>query len=111
MIVQNAAKNGLTDFSFTVNRNDLDKAIRVIESEVSPYLEEDGILTDASIAKISCVGIGMRSHAGVAAKMFKVLAEENINIKMISTSEIRTSIVVDENTWSLPLEPFIKHSA
>ncbi len=58
MIVQNAAKNGLTDFSFTVNRNDLDKAIRVIESEVSPYLEEDGILTDASIAKISCVGIG-----------------------------------------------------
>lgn len=108
MIVQNAAKNGLTDFSFTVNRNDLDKAIRVIESEVSPYLEEDGILTDASIAKISCVGIGMRSHAGVAAKMFKVLAEENINIKMISTSEIRTSIVVDEKYMELAVRALHK---
>ena len=96
MIVQNAAKNGLTDFSFTVSRNDLDKAMKVLEKEVTPYLGEEGILTDASIAKISCVGIGMRSHAGVAAKMFRVLAEENINIKMISTTEIRTSIVVDE---------------
>lgn len=95
MIVQNAAKNGLTDFSFTVSRNDLDKAMKVLEKEVTPYLGEEGILTDASIAKISCVGIGMRSHAGVAAKMFRILAEENINIKMISTSEIRTSIVVD----------------
>ena len=76
MIVQNAAKNGLTDFSFTVSRNDLDKAMKVLEKEVTPYLGEEGILTDASIAKISCVGIGMRSHAGVAAKMFRVLAEE-----------------------------------
>ena len=99
MIVQNAAKNGLTDF---------DKAIRVIESEVCPYLEEDGILTDASNAKISCVGIGMRSHAGVAAKMFKVLAEENINIKMISTSEIRTSIVVDEKYMELAVRALHK---
>ena len=91
MIVQNAAKNGLTDFSFTVSRNDLDKAMKVLEKEVTPYLGEEGILTDASIAKISCVGIGMRSHAGVAAKMFRILAEENINIKMISTSEIGRS--------------------
>lgn len=101
MIVQNAAKNGLTDFSFTVSRNDLDKAMKVLEKEVTPYLGEEGILTDASIAKISCVGIGMRSHAGVAAKMFRILAEENINIKMISTSEIRTSIVVDEKYMEL----------
>ena len=103
MIVQNAAKNGLTDFSFTVSRNDLDKAMKVLEKEVTPYLGEEGILTDASIAKISCVGIGMRSHAGVAAKMFRILAEENINIKMISTSEIRTSLVVDEKYMELAL--------
>ena len=108
MIVQNAAKNGLTDFSFTVSRNDLDKAMKVLEKEVTPYLGEEGILTDASIAKISCVGIGMRSHAGVAAKMFRVLAEENINIKMISTSEIRTSIVVDEKYLELAVRALHK---
>ena len=108
MIVQNAAKNGLTDFSFTVSRNDLDKAMKVLEKEVTPYLGEEGILTDASIAKISCVGIGMRSPAGVAAKMFRVLAEENINIKMISTSEIRTSIVVDEKYMELAVRALHK---
>ena len=108
MIVQNAAKNGLTDFSFTVSRNDLDKAMKVLEKEVTPYLGEEGILTDASIAKISSVGIGMRSHAGVAAKMFRVLAEENINIKMISTSEIRTSIVVDEKYMELAVRALHK---
>lgn len=108
MIVQNAAKNGLTDFSFTVSRNDLDKAMKVLEKEVTPYLGEEGILTDASIAKISCVGIGMRSHAGVAAKMFRVLAEENINIKMISTSEIRTSIIVDEKYMELAVRALHK---
>ena len=108
MIVQNAAKNGLTDFSFTVSRNDLDKAMKVLEKEVTPYLGEEGILTDASIAMISCVGIGMRSHAGVAAKMFRVLAEENINIKMISTSEIRTSIVVDEKYMELAVRALHK---
>lgn len=108
MIVQNAAKNGLTDFSFTVSRNDLDKAMKVLEKEVTPYLGEEGILTDASIAKISCVGIGMRSHAGVAAKMFRVLAEENINIKMISTSEIRTSIVVDDKYMELAVRALHK---
>ncbi len=108
MIVQNAAKNGLTDFSFTVSRNDLDKAMKVLEKEVTPYLGEEGILTDASIAKISCVGIGMRSHAGVAAKMFRILAEENINIKMISTSEIRTSIVVDEKYMELSVRALHK---
>ena len=108
MIVQNADKNGLTDFSFTVSRNDLDKAMKVLEKEVTPYLGEEGILTDASIAKISCVGIGMRSHAGVAAKMFRILAEENINIKMISTSEIRTSIVVDEKYMELAVRALHK---
>ena len=108
MIVQNAAKNGLTDFSFTVSRNDLDKAMKVLVIEVTPYLGEEGILTDASIAKISCVGIGMRSHAGVAAKMFRILAEENINIKMISTSEIRTSIVVDEKYMELAVRALHK---
>ena len=108
MIVQNAAKNGLTDFSFTVSRNDLDKAMKVLEKEVTPYRGEEGILTDASIAKISCVGIGMRSHAGVAAKMFRILAEENINIKMISTSEIRTSIVVDEKYMELAVRALHK---
>ena len=108
MIVQNAAKNGLTDFSFTVSRNDLDKTLQVLKDNVLPYLGEEGILTDASIAKISCVGIGMRSHAGVAAKMFRVLAEENINIKMISTSEIRTSIIVDEKYMELAVRALHK---
>ncbi len=108
MIVQNASKNGMTDFSFTVARGDLDKALKVIEREVAPYMEEGGVLSDPSIAKISVVGVGMRSHAGVAAKMFKVLAEENINIKMITTSEIRVSIVVDEKYMELAVRALHK---
>ncbi len=108
MIVQNAAQNGMTDFSFTVSRADLDKTVEVLRENVSPYLSKAGILTDESIAKVSCVGIGMRSHAGVASKMFKVLAEENINIKMITTSEIRTSIVVDEKYMELAVRALHK---
>ncbi|MCD8339523.1 MAG: aspartate kinase [Burkholderiales bacterium] len=108
MIVQNASKDGMTDFSFTVARSDLDKALKVIEKEVSPYIQEGGVLSDPSIAKISVVGVGMRSHAGVAAKMFKVLAEENINIKMITTSEIRVSIIVDEKYMELAVRALHK---
>jgi aspartate kinase len=108
MIVQNAAQKGLTDFSFTVPRGDLDKAVAVLKKEASPYLGEAQILTDDQIAKVSCVGIGMRSHAGVAAKMFKVLAEEGINIKMITTSEIRTSIVVEEKYMELAVRALHK---
>lgn len=108
MIVQNAAQNGMTDFSFTVSRADLDKTVEILRENVSPYLSKAGILTDESIAKVSCVGIGMRSHAGVASKMFKVLAEENINIKMITTSEIRTSIVVDEKYMELAVRALHK---
>ncbi len=108
MIVQNAAQNGNTDFSFTVARSDLEQAVAVLREKVSPYLGKEGIMTDDSIAKVSCVGIGMRSHAGVASKMFKVLAEENINIKMITTSEIRTSIVVDEKYMELAVRALHK---
>ncbi len=110
MIVQNVSKRGMTDFSFTVNRNDLDKALKVIDTEVRPYLSEDAdsVISDSSIAKISCVGIGMRSHAGVASKMFKVLAEENINIQMITTSEIRVSVVVDEKYMELAVRALHK---
>jgi aspartate kinase len=108
MIVQNAAQKGLTDFSFTVPRGDLDKTVAVLKKEASPYLGEAQILTDDQIAKVSCVGIGMRSHAGVAAKMFKVLAEEGINIKMITTSEIRTSIVVEEKYMELAVRALHK---
>lgn len=108
MIVQNASKAGTTDFSFTVNRNDMDKAVAVLKEKAADYLGDMGIITSDDIAKVSCVGIGMRSHAGVAAKMFRVLAEENININMITTSEIRVSIIVDEKYMELAVRALHK---
>ena len=101
MIVQNVGANGLTDFSFTVNRNEYQKAIKVLEDERSNGLASKEILGDNRIAKVSLVGIGMRSHVGIASKMFKTLAEEGINIQMISTSEIKTSVVIDEKYLEL----------
>ncbi len=96
VIIQNMGKEGKTDFSFTVNRNDYQRTIDLLKDKVLPQLGAEEIVGDAKIAKVSIVGIGMRSHVGVASKMFRALSEEGINIKMISTSEIKTSVVIDE---------------
>src|SRR5690625_1027208 len=95
MIVQNVSTEGLTDFTFTVNRADYERAFEVLR-ESARNMGAREVFGDPKIVKISLVGVGMRSHAGVASKMFKVLADEGINIRMISTSEIKISVVVDE---------------
>ena len=94
MIVQNVSEAGLTDFTFTVTKADFKKAL-VITRETANEVNAREIVTDENISKISIVGVGMRSHAGVATKMFQTLAREGINIQMISTSEIKVSVVVD----------------
>jgi aspartate kinase len=101
MIIQNASIEGLTDFSFTVHRNDFKRTMQVLEGTVKPAIGARGIVGDEKIAKVSLVGIGMRTHAGIASKMFKALADDGINIQMISTSEIKTSVVVDEKYMEL----------
>jgi aspartate kinase len=101
MIIQNASHEGMTDFSFTVQRNDLKRTLEVLESKVKSAIGAQNILGDDRIAKVSLVGIGMRTHAGIASKMFGALAAEGINIQMISTSEIKTSVVIDEKYMEL----------
>jgi aspartate kinase len=101
MIIQNASIQGLTDFSFTVHRNEYRRAMNILESKVQPAIAARGIVGDDRIAKVSLVGIGMRTHAGIASKMFGALAAEGVNIQMISTSEIKTSVVVDEKYMEL----------
>ena len=93
MIIQNISAEGRTDLTFTVPRGDLKKAVEMIKKAV-PELAEGGIKTDDGIAKVSVVGVGMRSHAGVALKMFETLAAKAINIQVISTSEIKISVLV-----------------
>jgi aspartate kinase len=94
MIIQNASEDGTTDLTFTVPKADHKKAVAIMEKTL-PAVQAQGIKVDPDIAKISVVGVGMRTHAGVAAKMFEVLAREGINIEMISTSEIKISVVID----------------
>jgi aspartate kinase len=101
MIVQNIGASGFTDFSFTVHRNEYRKALEVLERERNKTFRCREIMGDDHIAKVSAVGIGMRSHVGLAAKMFKALAEEGINIQMISTSEIKIAVVIDEKYLEL----------
>jgi aspartate kinase len=102
MIVQNIGASGHTDFSFTVNRNEYRKALDVLEAErAKGRFEAREIIGDNRIAKVSVVGIGMRSHVGLASKMFKALAGEGINIQMISTSEIKIAVVIDEKYLEL----------
>jgi aspartate kinase len=101
MIIQNASTEGLTDFSFTVHRNEFKHAMQILETQVKPAIGARGIQGDDRIAKVSLVGIGMRTHAGIASKMFGALAREGVNIQMISTSEIKTSVVVDEKYMEL----------
>ncbi|SNB45155.1 aspartate kinase [Geobacter sp. DSM 9736] len=94
MIVQNVSEDSFTDFTFTVTKADFKKAL-AITKESAKEVEAKDVMTDENISKISIVGVGMRSHAGVATKMFETLAKEGINIQMISTSEIKVSVVVD----------------
>jgi aspartate kinase len=94
MIVQNVSEKGFTDFTFTVTKADFKKALAITQA-TAKEVEAKDVITDENISKISIVGVGMRSHAGVATKMFQVLAKEGINIQMISTSEIKISVVVD----------------
>ena len=101
MIIQNASHEGMTDFSFTVHRNDFKRTMEVMESKVKPSIGARSIIGDDRSAKVSLVGIGMRTHAGIASKMFGALAAEGINIQMISTSEIMTSVVIDEKYMEL----------
>jgi aspartate kinase len=101
MIVQNVAPNGeTTDFTFTVHRNDFGRAVEILQ-EVAGAMGAREVVGDTKIVKISLVGVGMRSHAGIASTMFEALAREGINIKMISTSEIKVSVVVDEKYLEL----------
>ncbi|WP_313297024.1 aspartate kinase [Diaphorobacter sp.] len=108
VIIQNVGKEGKTDFSFTVNRNDYQRTIDLLKDKVVPTLGAEEVVGDTKIAKVSIVGIGMRSHVGVASKMFRALSEEGINIKMISTSEIKTSVVIDEKYVELAVRALHK---
>ncbi|MDB2448870.1 aspartate kinase [bacterium] len=108
MIVQNVAADNTTDFTFTVHRNDYDRVQQVL-SEVANDLGAREVRGDSAIGKVSIVGVGMRSHAGVASKMFDTLAAENINIQMISTSEIKVSVVIAEKYLELAVRAL--HSA
>ncbi|GAB1257048.1 aspartate kinase [Aurantivibrio plasticivorans] len=100
VIVQNVAANNANDLTFTVHRNDSAKAVKVLEP-IAHEIGAQGVESDDQITKVSLVGVGMRSHAGVAAKMFNTLAEENINIQMITTSEIKVSVIIDERYLEL----------
>ena len=100
MIVQNVGHDGLTDFSFTVHRNDYAKTLDILK-KVAAHIKAREVLGGDKIAKVSIVGVGMRSHAGIASTAFRTLAEEGINIQMISTSEIKISVVIDEKYMEL----------
>jgi aspartate kinase len=108
MIIQNLSKDGKTDFTFTVARGDYQKTLDLLQSTVAPKLGVASVEGDAKICKISIVGIGMRSHVGVASTMFRALSEEGINIQMISTSEIKTSVVMDEKYMELAVRALHK---
>jgi aspartate kinase len=96
VIVQNVGHDGMTDLSFTVSRSDYPKAMKILKGQVQPHVKCREVSGDEKIAKVSIVGMGMRSHAGIAAQMFRTLAEEGINIEMISTSEIKITVVIHE---------------
>jgi aspartate kinase len=108
VIIQNVSHDGKTDFSFTVHRNDYARTMDLLKNRVAPSTGAVQVLGDPKICKVSIVGIGMRSHVGVASKMFRTLSEEGINIQMISTSEIKTSVVIDEKYMELAVRALHK---
>jgi len=101
VIIQNVSHEGKTDFSFTVHRNDYARTMDLLKAEVLPKTGTAQLTGDTKICKVSIVGIGMRSHVGVASRMFSALSDEGINIQMITTSEIKTSVVIDEKYMEL----------
>jgi aspartate kinase len=101
VIVQNVGHDGMTDMTFTVHRSDYARAVKILKSQVQSHIKCRDITGDERIAKVSIVGLGMRSHAGIAAQMFRTLAEEGINIQMISTSEIKITVVIEEKYTEL----------
>ena len=108
VIIQNVSHSGRTDFSFTVHRNDYTRTMALLQAQVLPATGAASVSGDAKICKVSIVGIGMRSHVGVASTMFRTLSEEGINIQMISTSEIKTSVVIDEKYMELAVRALHK---
>lgn len=96
MIIQNISEDGTTDFSFTVQRGDYEKALKILNEKVKDDIGASKISGTDDVVKVSIVGVGMRSHAGVASKMFDTLASNNINLQMISTSEIKVSVLIQE---------------
>ena len=107
VIVQNVGNEGLTDFSFTVHRNDLKKTLDILQ-KVRTHIGAREVIGDDKICKVGLVGVGMRSHVGVASKMFRALAEAGINIQMISTSEIKITVVIDEKYMELAVRELHK---
>ena len=103
MIVQNVGSDGLADFTFTVSRNTLKKAIQVIEKHKKTMMYES-VSAQKNIVKVSIVGVGMRSHAGIAGRMFKCLAKNKVNIRMISTSEIKISVVIEQKSLEIAVQ-------
>ena len=101
VIVQNVGHDGMTDLSFTVGRGDYARAVKILRDQVQPHIKCREVSGDDKIAKVSLVGLGMRSHVGIASQMFRTLAEEGINIQMITTSEIKISVVLDEKYMEL----------
>ncbi|URI11102.1 aspartate kinase [Aquincola tertiaricarbonis] len=108
VIIQNVSHDGKTDFSFTVQGVDYSRALDLLKSKVVPATGAAEVVGDPKICKVSIVGIGMKSHVGIAAKMFRTLSEEGINIQMISTSEIKTSVVIDEKYMELAVRALHK---
>jgi aspartate kinase len=109
MIIQNTGADGTTDFTFTVHKNEMNKALSILRDKVQGHIGAREISGDDKIAKVSIVGVGMRSHVGIASQMFRTLAEEGINIQMISTSEIKIAVVIDEKYLELAVR--ILHKA
>lgn len=101
MIIQNVGADGSTDFTFTVHKNEMNKALSILRDKVQGHIQAREISGDDKIAKVSVVGVGMRSHVGIASQMFRTLAEEGINIQMISTSEIKIAVVIEEKYMEL----------
>ena len=108
MIIQNQSVDAKTDFTFTVPRAEYQKALDLLKKSVQTHIGAKDILGDAKVSKVSVVGVGMRSHVGVASKMFRTLSEEGINILMISTSEIKISVVIDEKYMELAVRALHK---
>jgi aspartate kinase len=108
MIIQNTSVDGKTDFTFTVGRGDYARAMEILTNQVKGHVQAEQVRGDPKVSKVSVVGVGMRSHVGIASTMFRTLAEEGINIQMISTSEIKISVLIDEKYTELAVRALHK---